>query len=175
MNAVDSRTKFNLGTRLVWSRTLDEFDAFFKELKRVVGAQIYGVFAEEKNKPPEKRRLITFVSDKLGQYKRAFNRYFYRIARLVHGIPIACRQYGLQHNNNPIERHNEDIKQRYKTMRHFKSFASAEAFLKLRRVIYNFVRTHQTINRTPAEAAGIDLGLARNRLLDLIRICSVPA
>jgi len=114
------------------------------------------------------------VSDKLGQYKRAFNRYFYRIAKIVHGVPIACRQYGLRFNNNPIERHNEDIKQRYKVMRHFKSFASAEAFLKLRRVIYNFVRTHQTMNRTPAGAAGIDLGLARNRLLDLIRVCSIP-
>jgi hypothetical protein len=174
VNAVDSKTKFNLGTRLVWSRTLEEFDAFFKELKRAVGAQIHGVFALEKHKPPKERRLVTFVSDKLGQYKRAFNRYFYRIARLVHGVPIACREYGLKFNNNPIERHNQDIKQRYKTMRHFKSFASAEAFLKLRRVIYNFVRTHQTINRTPAEAAKIELGLARNRLLDLIRVCSVP-
>ncbi|MGC8816667.1 MAG: hypothetical protein ACP5PX_02485 [Candidatus Hadarchaeum sp.] len=65
------------------------------------------------------------MSDKLGQYKSAFNRYFYRIAKLVYGVPIACRQYGLQFNNNPIERHNEDIKQRYKVMRSFKSFASA--------------------------------------------------
>lgn len=172
MNAVDSRTKFNLETRLVWSRTLEEFDAFFKELKRRVGAQIHGVFAEEKNKPPEKRKLVTFVSDKLEQYKSAFNRYFYRIARLVHGVPIACRQYGLKHNNNPVERHNEDIKQRYKTMRHFKSFASAEAFLSLRRAIYNYVRTHQGLRSTPAEAADIRLDLKRNRLLNLIGLCS---
>ena len=148
--------------------------SFFRELKNRIGELVHGVFRQEKHKPPEERRLVTFVSDKLWQYRRAFNRYFYRIARLVFGVPIACRQYGLRFNNNPIERHNQDIKQRYKVMRHFKSFDSAEAFLKLRRVIYNFVRTHQTINRTPAEAAGIDLGLARNRLLDLIRVCSIP-
>lgn len=171
---MDSRTKYNLCTRLVWSRTLEEIDEFFGELKKSTGGQIHEVFGLERSKPPRERKLVTFVSDKLWQYRTAFNRYFYRIARLVHGVPIAAKQYGLEHNNNPIERHNQDIKQRYKTMRHFKSFASAEAFLKLRQVIYNFVRTHQTINRTPAEAAGIDLGLARNRLLDLIRVCSIP-
>lgn len=155
------------------SRTLDEFDDFFKGLKKGIGKQVNGVFEREKHKPPKARKLVTFVSDGLEQYKTAFNRYFYRIARLRHGVPIACRRYGLEHNNNPIERHNEDIKQRYKVMRHFKGFASAEAFLKLRRAIYNFVRTHQGLKRTPAEAAGIDIGLARNRLLDLIRFCSV--
>ena len=169
---MDSRTKYNLGCKFVESRKLEEFDDFFKTLKKRIGMQVHELFARERHKPPKERRLITFVSDKLGQYKSAFNRYFYRIARLVHGVPIACKQYGLRFNNNPIERHNQDIKQRYKVMRHFKSFSSAEAFLKLRRVIYNFVRTHQTIDRTPAEAAGIDLGLGRNRLLDLIRVCS---
>lgn len=172
MNAVDSRTKYNLSTKLVWHRTLEEFDSFFKCLKMAVGKQIHEVFEAERYKPPEERKLITFVSDKLWQYRTSFNRYFYRIARLVFGVPIACKEYGLRYNNNPIERHNQDIKQRYKVMRHFKSFASAEAFLDLRRVIYNFVRTHQGLERTPAEAAGIDLGLGRNRLLDLIKICS---
>jgi transposase-like protein len=115
---------------------------------------------------------VTFVTDRLWQYRKAFNRRFRWIAGLVHGVPIACRRYGLKHNNNPIERHNQDIKQRYKTMRNFKSFDSAGAFLELRRAIFNFVRTHQGLKRTPAEAAEIDLGLGRNRLLDLIRICS---
>ena len=70
-------------------------------------------------------------------------------------MPIACGRYGLKHNNNPIELHNEDIKQRYKTTGHFKSATSADAFLKLRRV-YNFVRGHRkSQRRTPAEMAGL--------------------
>lgn len=169
---MDSRTKYNLGTRFVEHKTLEEFDEFFKCLKKSIGGQIHAIFAEEKDKPPRERKLMTFVSDKLWQYRRAFNRYFYRIARLRFGVPIACKQYGLEHNNNPIERHNQDIKQRYKVMRHFKSFDSARAFLELRRAIYNHVRTHQGLKRTPAEAAEIDLDLGRNRLLGLIRLCS---
>lgn len=77
------------------------------------------------------------------------------------------------HNNNPVERHNEDIKQRYKVMRYFKSFASAEAFLALRRAVFNHVRTHQGLKRTPAEAAKIDLDLGRNRLLNLVRLSAL--
>jgi hypothetical protein len=119
MNAVDSGTKFNLQTRLAGSRSLEEFDEFFRELKNRVGGQVREVFERERRRPPGERRLVTFVSDGLGQYRRAFNRHFYRVARLVQGVPIACRQYGLRFNNNPIERHNQDIKQRYKTMRHF--------------------------------------------------------
>jgi hypothetical protein len=46
-------------------------------------------------------------------------------------------------------------------MRHFKSLASAEAFLDLRRMVYNYVRTHQGLGRTPAEAAGIRLELGK--------------
>jgi transposase-like protein len=172
MNAVDSRTKFNLETRLVRTRSMEEFDRFFRGLKNSVGGQVREVFRRERHKPPNERKLVKFVSDKLGQYKRSFNRHFYRIARLVHGVPIACRQYGLKHNNNPIERHNQDIKQRYKTMRHFKSFGSAEAFLSLRRFVYNYVRTHSSLGGTPAEAAGIKLELSRDRLLGLIQLCA---
>lgn len=172
LNAVDSRTKYNLCCRLVWGRTTEEIDALFKELKKRVGGQIHGVFEREHHKPPNKRKLVTFVTDKLWQYRGAFNRRFCWVAKLVHGVPISCRRYGLKHNNNPIERHNEDIKQRYRTMRHFKSFESAQAFLELRRAIFNFVRRHQGLKRTPAGAAEIDLGLGQNRLLDLIRICS---
>ena len=144
---------------------------FFKELKERIGEQVHAVFRRGKHRPPKKRKLITFVTDELQQCRTVFNRYFYRIAGLVHGVPIACRRYGLKHNNNPIERHNEDIKQRYKTMRHFKSAASAEAFLKLRRVIYNFVRSHRNLHgKTPAELAELQFGLGRNKLAGLIQL-----
>jgi len=46
----------------------------------------------------------------------------------------------LRFNNDPVEGYNGDIKQRYKVMCCFKSFESANAFLDLRRMIYNFVR-----------------------------------
>ncbi|HEC76343.1 MAG TPA: DDE domain-containing protein, partial [Thermoplasmatales archaeon] len=85
--------------------------------------------------------------------------------KLIHGVPIACKKYGLEHNNNPIERYNEDVKQRYKIMRGFKSFESADAFLSLRRIIYNFVRGDET----RAMKADIALELGCNRLESLIK------
>lgn len=175
INAIDSETKFNLGSEFTKNKGLETFKGFFSRLKERIGEQVHKVFDRERYKPLRERRLITFVSDKLGQIRRAFNIFFYRIAKLVHGVPIACKRFGLEHNNNPIERHNEDIKQRYKVMRHFKSFASAEAFLTLRRAIYNFVRGHSSLSkRTPAEVAGVELGLGKNRLLCLISFCSRP-
>jgi len=45
-------------------------------------------------------------------YKHAFNKCFHRICRLIHGIPISYKKYGLKHNNNPIERYNEDARAR---------------------------------------------------------------
>ena len=170
INAVDSRTRYNLECMFVRSRSLEAFKEFFRRLKGRIGDRVRSVFRREKHKPLKKRKLVTFVSDKLGQIKRGFNIYFRRIAKLVFGVPIACRKYGLKRNNNPIERHNEDIKQRYKVMRHFKSFASAEAFLSLRRNIFNFVRSHSGLRgKTPAEGA-LELNFGKNKLMGLIEI-----
>jgi hypothetical protein len=44
-----------------------------------------------------------------------------------------------------------------------------EIFGELRRLTYNFVRMHQGIGKTPAEEAGLNLSLGRNKLLNLIK------
>ena len=115
--------------------------------------------------------LIEFVCDKFANYKSAFIKLFYRTCKLTFGVPIACKKYHLEHNNNPIERYNGKIKDRIKNIRSgFKNFDDARCFMNLRRVINNFVNPHQELNeKTPAEMAGINLGLGRNRLLDLIK------
>lgn len=52
----------------------------------------------------------------------------------------------------------------------FKSFEGAEAFMNLKDIIYNFVNPHQQLQGvTPAEMAGINLKLKRNKLLRLIK------
>lgn len=55
-----------------------------------------------------------------------------------------------------------------RVMRGFKNAESAEGFTELRQVVYNFVRTHQGIGKTPAEGAELGIPLGRNRLMDLI-------
>jgi transposase-like protein len=129
------------------------------------------IYKKEKHKKSKDKKLIVFVSDGFENYKNAFNKLFCYVAKLVFGIPIKLKKHGVKHNNNAIERYNSDIDDRTKTMRHFGSFERAGYFLNLRHLIHNFVNPHMQLNgRTPAEEAGIDLELRRNKLLNLIKI-----
>lgn len=129
------------------------------------------IYKKEKHKKTEDRDLIEFTCDKFANYKSAFSKLFGRVCRLNFGVPIACKKYNLEHNNNPIERYNGKIKDRIKSIRSgFKSFDGAEAFMNLRRVIYNFVNPHQELGgKTPAEMVEIKLPLKRNKLMSLIK------
>lgn len=114
---------------------------------------------------------VIFVSDKFGCYKIAFNRLFLHVAKLVFGVPIKLKIKGLKHNNNPIERYNQDIDDRIKIMRNFGSFRGAEDFLNLKKIIHNFANPHMQLKgATPAEKAGLDLKLGRNKFLRLIKL-----
>ena len=152
-------------------RTKKKCIEFLSEIKENCYQQILERYFSEKHKRIEERFLIEFVCDGFENYKNAFNKLFYRVAKLQFGVPIACKKYGLKYNNNAIERYNGKIKDRLKTMRgEFRSFSHAEAFMNLQRIIHNFVNPHlQLKEKTPAEIAEINLNLRRNKLLKLIR------
>ena len=117
----------------------------------------------------EKRKLVTFVSDKFANYKSSFNILFFHIAKLEFSIPIKFKKHGLKHNNNHIERYNQDIKDRIKTMRYFGAFNHSKNFLDRKPVIHNFINPHMQLGgKTPAEKADIHLPLKRDKLLKLI-------
>lgn len=170
LNAIDSRTKYVLAHFYVVRRTMPACVEFLSQVRKTCYRQMLEVYNKEMHKPVKERMLVTFVSDGFENYRNAFNKLFYRVCKLVFGVPIACRKYGLEHNNNPIERHNGDIKDRIKTMRDFGSHEGAGHFLDLRRTVHNFVNPHMGLKGgTPAEAAGILLPLERNGLLGLIK------
>ena len=155
----------------VEKRTKQKCYEFLKQIKDSCYEQILERFNQEKYKKVEDRELIRFVCDKFANYKSAFSRNFYRIANLSFGVPIACKKYHLEHNNNAIERYNGKIKDRIKNIRSgFKSFDDARCFMDLRRTIHNFVNPNQQLDgKTPAEMAKINLKLRRNKLLNLIK------
>jgi hypothetical protein len=95
---------------------------------------------------------------------------FYIVGELQFGVPIACKKYNLEHNNNAVERYNGKTKDRIKNIRGgFGSFEFARDLMNLRRIIHNFVNPHQELKgKTPAEKAEIFLPLGRNKLLTLI-------
>ena len=171
MNAIDSKTKFLLAHLFVEKRTKQKCCEFLKQIKDSCHNQIKEVYENEKNKKQKDRKLIEFTCDKFINYKSAFNKLFYRTCRLNFGVPIACKKYNLEHNNNPIERYNGKTKDRIKNIRSgFKNFDDAGCFMDLRRIAHNFVNPHQELKgKTPAEMAEIFLPIGRNKLLDLIK------
>ena len=171
LNAIDSRTKFVLAHLFVDKRTKQKCYEFLKQIKDSCYEQIIEKFNQEKHKKVEDRELIEFTCDKFANYKSAFSRLFYRTANLSFGVPIACKKYHLEHNNNPIERYNGKISDRIKNIRSgFGSFEGAKCFMDLRRIINNFVNPNQELGgKTPAEIVEINLNLGRNKLLDLIK------
>lgn len=170
MNAIDSKTKYVLAHLFVEKRSIAKCVEFLNQIKLICYEQIFERYKQEKTKPKRKRNLIIFVCDKFENYRNAFNKLFYYIAVLRFGVPIKAKRNGLKHNNNHIERYNQDIKDRIKTMRNFGSAEGAEHFLNLKHIIHNFVNPHMQIKgKTPAESAGIDLKLGRKKLLNLIK------
>lgn len=171
LNARDSITKFILAHLFVVERNKKACRAFLKQIKDTCYPQILARYLQEKHKKKEQRKLIMFVCDKFSNYKDAFNKLFYRVAKLVFGVSIACKKHGLEHNNNAIERYNGKLDDRLCHMRGgFGSFEGARAFMSMKRIINNFVNSCQQLQgKTPAEMAGIFLPLGRTKLLDLIR------
>ena len=172
LNAIDSKTKYVLAHSFVEKRTLPACKKFLGQIKITCYTQILKHYEKERSKSAKKKKLITFVSDKFPHYKNAWNALFFRTTKLSFGVPIACKRFHLEHNNNPIERYNGDLKDRLKIMRGgFGSLAGAEAFLNLKHLIHNFVNPHQNLDgKTPAEAAGIQINLGRQKLLTLIKL-----
>ena len=160
-----------MSSNVVDKRTKEAGKRFLKQIKDNCYPQILERYLSEKHKKKEDRLLFEFICDKFGNYKSAFNKLFYRVANLHFGVPIACKKYGLKHNNNPVERYNGKLDDRLKIIRGgFGSFEGAKSFMDLQRVLHNFVNPHQELKeKTPAEMAEITLPLRRRKLLNLIR------
>ena len=170
MNCIDSETKFATAHLFVDKRSLENRVKFLSQIKKKCYKQILERYYIKKFTKIDKR--IIFVSDKFSNYKNAFNKLFYRVCKLQFGVPIACKKFGLKHNNNAVERYNGKLKDRMNCRRgEFKSFEYAEAFMNLQNVVNNFVNSHQQLGgKTPAEEAEIELKFGRMKLFDLIKI-----
>lgn len=168
LNCIDSKTKFVTAHLFVDKRSEENCVKFLSQIKTTCYDQILAKYYLKKYTKIDKR--IVFVCDGFENYRNAFKKLFNRVAKLRFGIPIACKKFGLKHNNNAIERYNGKLKDRMNARRgEFKSFVCAEAFMNLQRIMHNFVNPHQQLRgKTPAEKAEIKLELRRNKLLGLI-------
>ena len=171
MTAIDSKTKFVLAEIVVVERTLEACIEFLQQIKRWCYSQMLETYKHESKKPAKKRRLIVFVSDKFVNYKTSWKKLFYRITILRFGVPIACKKFGLKHNNNSVERHNRELSRRFDALNVFQTHQGAQSTSTLCKILHNYVNLHSMLDeKTPAQCAGLILPLGRNKLLDLIKI-----
>ncbi len=86
------------------------------------------------------------------------------------GVPIACKKYGLKHNNNQVERCNRGTGRRINALMLFRAHEGALSTSTLCR-FHNYVAPHNSLDgKIPAVAAGLNLPLGSNKLLGLIRL-----
>ena len=114
-------------------------------------------------------RPKAIVHDGLRSYDDAFNKeYFTNYNPRVKNIrSVSVRHEGL---NSVVERLNGSTRDREKTMRGMNTKDSAQKIIEAMRIHYNFCREHSKLNKTPAEEAGINLNLPKNKIETLIRL-----
>jgi transposase-like protein len=105
----------------------------------------------------EKQRPIALYTDGSFAYDEAYNKTYYshyKAERVewIRKVGIRARK-----TNNIVERLHGTLKDRTKPMRGLKNDKRAKTLLDGYVINYNFCRKHQSINMTPAEAAGINI------------------
>jgi len=90
------------------------------------------------------------LTDKLAAYVDGIEQAFGADAEHIRSKPFTC-----ENSTNFIERFHGTLKARTKVMRGLKDIETAKLFTDGWLLHYNFIRPHDTLSKTPAEAAGV--------------------
>jgi transposase-like protein len=108
------------------------------------------------------------ITDGLPSYPDAFNREFYDNYNKSEHVASSGLRSAV--NNNRIERFHNTVRERNKIMRGLCNRKTATTFNNTYKAYYNHIRVHTALDgKTPAQAAGIKLGLGRNRWKGMIQ------
>ncbi len=146
---IDEDTKFLVASHLGGDRSIEETAKIFEKAVKVA----------------KERPKVIFV-DGSNSYDRAFNKVYYsrykaNRVELVKRVGIQART-----TNNIVERLHGTLKDRLRPMRGLKNIEASKILLDGYVVNYNYVRKHQTIKKTPAQAAGIQITNGWSELID---------
>lgn len=151
-NLADHDTRFLLASRVSKRRNVEDARAVFHDAKMLMV-----------------KRPLAVVHDGLHTYNEAFNREFYTNygPRIENIRSVGQRDEGL---NQMVERVNNTVRDREKTFRGMDNDRSAQILSDGIRINYNFIRSHMGLDgKTPAQVAGLDLGLEGIRWRALIK------
>jgi putative transposase len=142
---MDGDTRFLLANHVSQGRNINDAREAFREAKAVAKV--------------EPRVLLT---DGLGSYAPAARQEFPDAVHVA-GVGLQGRL-----NNNRMERYHSTFKSdRVRPARGIKT--TDTAILDGQRIYYNHLRDHQALGKTPAQAAGLDLNLGKNKWESLIK------
>jgi transposase-like protein len=137
---IDDPTKFLVAGHLSGSRTAEDAIALFEKSLRVA-----------------KKKPNSIYCDGLAAYVDGYNKVFYTMRKDTR--PELIRKVGIRavHNQNVVERLHSTLKDRIKPTRGLKGEGTVRTLLEGWVVHYNYVRKHQTIKMTPAQASGLNV------------------
>jgi putative transposase len=137
---IDDQTKFLVASHLSGSRTAEDAIALFEKSLRVA-----------------KAKPISIYCDGLPAYVDGYNRVFYTMRKDTR--PELVRKVGIRavHNQNAVERLHGTLKDRLRSTRGLKEEDTVRTLLEGWVVHYNYVRKHQTLKMTPAQASGLNV------------------
>ncbi len=120
----------------------------------------------QKGDQAAKQRPRAIFVDGSNAYDRAFNKVYYTDSvvgrvELVKRVGIRARE-----TNQIIERAHQTLKEKTRPMRGFKSRETAQIILDGYVVNYNYVWPHQSIKKTPAQAAGMEITNGWSELIE---------
>ena len=137
---IDEETKFLVASHLSGLRTVKDVVALFEKSMKVA-----------------KKKPFMVYCDGLPAYPKGFKKVFWTMKKATR--PELVRKVGLQavNSNNLVERLHGTLKDRIKPMRGLKGEETVRIMLEGWVAHYNYVRKHQTLGKTPAQASGIDI------------------
>lgn len=148
-NSIDPETRFLLASTISKGKKISDARKHFREVKA------------QADKEPEK-----IITDSLGVYHKAINKEFKTMRKKTRHVSIVKRRHEI--DNNMIERYHNDFREFDKTRRGFKSDKCTQKWANGFRLYHNFIHENSSIGTTPAQRAGINLNLGRNKWMGLI-------
>lgn len=137
---IDEQTRFLVASHLSGSRTIEDVIALFEKSMKLAKTKPHVIYC-----------------DGLPAYVDGYNKVFRTLRKDTR--PELVRKIGLRaiNSNNLVERLHGSLKDRTRVTRGSKEMVTVDALLKGWVVHYNYVRKHQSLGKTPAQASGIEM------------------
>ena len=160
IDSIDTETRFMVSSFYSKTRTSKDLRTVIKGIRRKTGDKVKVITTDAYNAYDDVIKRTYGWNLKKGRYN------------IIHKTRNASRGEGFNHK---IERLHNNIRERTKIFRGFKSVESARSIMKGYEIYHNFIRRHQAIRRCPYELA-TDLRLTENnKWLELIRLAKKSA